>query len=164
MCCSLGTIQIDSRNVREVSPSRLFIDGTRIHLVLVLRHFVSLLNSMYINHSHCVEQHLHFRLDQSQVALVPTSALEEQPVDKDAVFRRVLDVLLVASRSSVAEHYGVQGPSLVLTRHLLTHGSEEALWVEESCHPEDRWTAIAEPIAKLRVAVDQLREPKPEAV
>ena len=49
---------------------------------------------------------------------------------------RVVNVLLGEARYQVLADDGVEGPSLVRPGHLLPHGGQEALRVEETGHPE----------------------------
>ena len=49
---------------------------------------------------------------------------------------RVVNVLLGEARHQVLADDGVEGPSLVRPGHLLPHGGQEALWIEEPRHPE----------------------------
>ena len=44
--------------------------------------------------------------------------------------------------------------------NLLSHGCEETLRVEESCHPETCGSAIEQPGGKLCVSVQQVGEPE----
>ena len=44
--------------------------------------------------------------------------------------------------------------------YLLSHGCEEALRVEESCHPETGGSAIEQPGGKLSISVQQVGEPE----
>ena len=57
-------------------------------------------------------------------------------VNVDALRRRVVDVLLGEARDEVLADDGVERPPLVRARHLLPHGRQEALRVEEPRHPE----------------------------
>ena len=44
----------------------------------------------------------------------------------------------------------------------LSHGGEEALWVEEAGHPEGVGSTVKAPRVELVVALDHLREPEAE--
>ena len=44
--------------------------------------------------------------------------------------------------------------------NLLSHGCEEALRVEESCHPETGGSAIEQPGGKLSISIQQIGEPE----
>ena len=57
-------------------------------------------------------------------------------VNVNPLGRRVVNVLLGEARHQVLADDGVEGPPLVRPRHLLPHGGQEALRVEESRHPE----------------------------
>ena len=58
-------------------------------------------------------------------------------VNVDALWRRIVDVLLGEPGHQVLANDAVQGPAFVASRHLLSHGRQEALWVEKPGHPED---------------------------
>ena len=47
-----------------------------------------------------------------------------------------MNVLLGEARHQVLADDGVEGPALVRAGHLLSHGRQEALRVEEASHPE----------------------------
>ena len=72
------------------------------------------------------------------------------------------NVLLHHASDLIVEYDGIEGPSLVRTSDFLTHGCEEALWVEESSHPEAGWSSVEEPRAELVVAVQEVSEPESE--
>lgn len=55
----------------------------------------------------------------------------------DALWRRIVDVLLGEPGHQVLTDDAVQGPAFVAPRHLLPHGRQETLRVEKSGHPED---------------------------
>lgn len=46
-------------------------------------------------------------------------------------------------------------------RDLLSHSSEEALRVEEACHPEHIRATVENPCGELAVSFQELREPEP---
>ena len=46
--------------------------------------------------------------------------------------------------------------------HLLAHGCEKALGVEESCDPEHLWSPMENPLLELGVPLQQLSEPEPQ--
>lgn len=48
-------------------------------------------------------------------------------------------------------------------RDVLTHRSEEALWVEEAGHPEDVRFSVVTPVAELGVTFQELGVPKAES-
>ena len=54
----------------------------------------------------------------------------------DPLRRRVVNVLLGEARHQILADDGVEGPALVRAGHLLSHGRQEALRVEEASHPE----------------------------
>ena len=72
------------------------------------------------------------------------------------------DVLLHHLRHLVVEDDEVEGPALVLARHLLPHRREEALRVEEAGHPEADGTALEHPRVVLLLALEQVGEPEAE--
>ena len=47
-----------------------------------------------------------------------------------------MNVLLGEARHQILADDGVEGPALVRAGHLLPHGRQEALRVEEASHPE----------------------------
>ena len=60
----------------------------------------------------------------------------------------------------VHKHHTIESPALVSSCYLLSHGCEEALRVEESCHPETGGSAIEQPGGKLSISVQQVGEPE----
>ena len=54
----------------------------------------------------------------------------------DPLRRRVVNVLLGEARHQILADDGVEGPALVRAGHLLPHGRQEALRVEEASDPE----------------------------
>ena len=72
------------------------------------------------------------------------------------------NILLHHLGDLIIQHHAIQGPSLVRTRDLLSHGGQETSWVEEASHPETRGTALEEPRRELRVTVEQVGEPETE--
>ena len=54
----------------------------------------------------------------------------------DPLRRRVVNVLLGEARHQILADDGVEGPALVRAGHLLSHGRQEALRVEEASDPE----------------------------
>ena len=53
------------------------------------------------------------------------------------------------------QFYNVLSPTAYLS-----HSCEEALWIEESCHPECVRSTIEAPCVELGVFLDQLSEPE----
>lgn len=51
---------------------------------------------------------------------------------------------------------------IILVVKYLSHGGEEALGVEEACHPEDVGTAMLHPAAELCISLQQLCVPEPQ--
>ena len=60
----------------------------------------------------------------------------------------------------IIQHYTIQGPSLVSTGDLLSHGSQETLRVEEACHPEDTRTPLKQPTVELGITIQEICEPE----
>ena len=80
---------------------------------------------------------------------------------KTRTFRwRTRDVLFHEFCDVIVQDNGVQGPAFVSSGDLLSHGSQEALWVEEASHPEDSGAAVEHPAAELGVAVQEVCEPE----
>lgn len=63
-------------------------------------------------------------------------------------------------RHVVVQHDGIESPSFVCSGDFLSHGSQETLRIEESCHPEHVWSTFKQPFGELRMAVQKVGEPK----
>lgn len=96
-----------------------------------------------MNDGHRLEQHLVDRFDQQRPLQVPAGAIDEQTVHVTALFWRFLALLRRLQFGHFVVHGDhVEGPALVGTRHLLSHGGEEALRIEEAGHPESGGTTL----------------------
>ena len=60
----------------------------------------------------------------------------------------------------VVDDDAVEGPALVSSGHLLPHGRDEALRVEEAGHPEAVGSTLKHPATELSVSLQQLSVPK----
>ena len=60
----------------------------------------------------------------------------------------------------VVQDYRVQSPPLVSSGDLLPHGGEEALWVEETSHPEHVGSPGEDPSMELSIPLQQFSEPE----
>ena len=67
---------------------------------------------------------------------VPARSLHVQAVHVGALTRRTADVLTALLSDVTLQRHLVQRP-LVLPGHLLHDGSEEGLWVEQTCEPRN---------------------------
>ena len=83
-----------------------------------------------LNFDEPVRVHLHTTRDTH-------SCMRSLTVNVNPLWRRVVNVLLGEARYQVLADDGVEGPSFVRPGHLLPHGGQEALWVEETGHPEN---------------------------
>ena len=59
-----------------------------------------------------------------------------EAVDVDALGRRLGDLLAAEARHGTVEDDRVEGPALVRPRHLLAHGRQKTLRIEETRHPK----------------------------
>ena len=59
-----------------------------------------------------------------------------ESVDEDALGGRLDDVLLAESGDGALQDHRVQRPAPVRPRHLLAHGRQKALRIEETRHPK----------------------------
>ena len=111
------------------------------------------------------EELLGLRFDEEALLLVEGGAVEEHAVEVDALGRLAPDLLdALELRDLGAVDDVVEGPlvALVLARHLLLHGREEARRVEEAREPVAGRPAAVEPRPRLVVARHERREPEAE--
>ena len=99
----------------------------------------------------------------------------------DSLWRRIVNIFLCESSDQILTDDRVQSPALVRSRHLLPHGSQEALGVEEPGHPEYLklksrrrsyifslykcaffylWPSVIAPPPELSVSLQQFRVPE----
>lgn len=104
--------------------------------------------------------------------LVPRSTFKEKPMDQDTL--RLLRQLLLNTSIFIHNHVLwdisfrfnlIKRPFVrgVLTSDFLEYGSEETLWIVESCHPVRNWAVrLSSPLVQLVVPVEQSLHPSTE--
>lgn len=153
----LRCFEFHGRNVREIGSPGFLVDGTEVHAWIVTRRAV---DGVYVNHGQWFKQNFGFWFDEADTSAIPSCTFQEETIHVHALRWGLRDVVLNVPRDVIVKHHSVQSPALVRTRHFLSHGSEESLWVEESCHPERVGAAVEAPGVELCVAFNQLREPE----
>ena len=154
----LRCLQQKSRNVRQVRPAGLLVDGTDIEPGIL--HSVPVVDGVDVNDGEVREEDLGRRFRQTGVLAVPASPVEVEPLDVDTFGWGRGAVLLCHSGDVVVHHDRVERPALVRPGHLLPHGRDEALGVEEAGHPEAVGPALEDPAAELGVSLQQLCVPE----
>lgn len=153
-----GGFQVYSCDVVYVCPGGLLVDWTGIEAGV----FYTIILSIHPDHWHHLKENFGFGVNKFAVAAVPASSLQVKTVDVHSLCGRLGDVILHPLRHLVAQHHAVQGPALVRPSDLLSHGCQEALRVEETCHPEAVGSPFKDPGLELTVPLKQLCEPEPQ--
>mmetsp|Transcript_6834 Transcript_6834/g.15120 ORF Transcript_6834/g.15120 Transcript_6834/m.15120 type:complete len:278 (+) Transcript_6834:350-1183(+) len=141
------------------------VAGCLVHAAALL---VLSLDTRHVQHRQGVEQLLGLAVHQLVLAPTPRAAIQVQAVDEDTLCRRLLERLKVLGRVRhlTGHHHVIQRPLVagVLAVHLLLHGSQEALGVEEASHPVGLGAAQVEPLVELVKALQQASEPVTQRV
>ena len=127
-------LQTDSGDVGQVRTTWLLVNGT--HVELWVLNVLLEVDGKDVDDGNRDKQHLRGGFCQTSVLLVPPGTIEVEAVDIDTFGRRRGDVLLHHPCHFVVDNDTVQGPAFVCSGHLLSHGRDEALRVEEASHPE----------------------------
>eukprot|EP01136_Pigoraptor_vietnamica_P000134 Opistho-1_new@25059 len=155
----LRRLEVDVEDVLLVRAARLLVDGALVQ-ARVLR--ARRVDGRHVDDGQLAVEHLGRGLDKLRRPAVPPGALEEEAVDVHALLRRRRDILLHLPQHLRVHLHAVERPALVRARNLLAHRREEALGVEEPGHPEHVGAAVKEPAVELRVALNEVAEPKAE--
>ena len=122
-----------------------------------------MIDGIDVNDRHGLVQNLRPRLHELPCPLVEVGPLHEESVYVDPLGRMLVDLVLAVPGDQVLGDHTVQGPALVGASHLLLHGREEALGIEEARHPEDLGSAPVTPGPELSVSLNKLSEPEAES-
>ena len=144
-------LQADRGDVGQVGTTRLLVDGTQVEL-WVSNVFLEV-DGKDVDDGNGDKQHLRSRLSQTSVLLVPPGTVEVEAVDVDTFSWGRRDVLLHHPCHFVVDNDTVQSPAFVCSSHLLSHGRDEALRIEEASHPERVWSSFKDPATKLGISL-----------
>jgi len=100
---------------------------------------------------------------------VPTGTFKEETMDVYTLIWSIdslsFDSSIVTLDDILEDFRGVDNLvkrpvlSFSLSSNLLLHGSEETLWVEETCQPEGWWSFFANPSIKLVISIEKTLNP-----
>ena len=145
------TLQTDGSDVSEVGTTWLLVDWTQVEFWV--SHVLLEVDGKDVDDGDRDKQHFGSGFGQTRVLLVPPGAIEVEAVDIDTFSRSCCHVFLHHSCHVVVDNDTVQCPSLVCSSHLLPHGRDETLWVEETGHPERVRSSLKHPAAELGISL-----------
>ena len=100
-------------------------------------------------HGYHGEQNFWGGIAQLSIAPVPSGSIQVQAVDVHTLWRGRSHLVFGHLCDLIEHDDAVQCPALVRSGHLLSHGRNEALRVEEASHPKDVRAAIKYPCPEL---------------
>ena len=150
-CCDVG----------EVSAAGLLVHGALVQLAIV--GVLGRVHRIQVDHWEGREEDLGLLLHQTAVFAVPASPVLVQPVHVHAFSGWGRHLLLDHLGDIVVQDHRVQSPPLVSSGDLLPHGSEEALRVEETSHPEHVGSPSEDPSMELGIPLQKFSKPEPKS-
>ena len=149
--------KVNRANVVEIGPSRLPIYRALVQTSVLSGRCV---DCIHVDNRHLLKQHLGLRLHQLSSLSVKACPFQEKPVDVNALWRSIVNVLPRESCDQILTDYAVEGPALVQSRYFLPHSCEKSLGVEEAGDPENLRSAMEAPAFKLAIALKKLSVPE----
>ena len=150
--------QTQGGDIGEVSATWLLVHRTDVQFGVL--HESLQVHSKDVHHWNLNEQHFGGGLYQSVVPPVPACPVQEQSEHIHPFVRGAGDVLLAHLGEVIVDHHTVQGPALVGSGHLLSHGRHKTLRIEKAGHPEGGGSSIKHPGSELSVSLQQLSVPE----
>ena len=149
--------KVNRADVVEIGPSGLPIYRALVQAPVLAGRRV---DRIHVDDRHLLKQHLGLGLHKLSSLSVKACPFQEQPVDVDALWRSIVNVLPREPCYQVLTDHTVKCPSLVQPRHLLSHSCEESLRVEEASDPEHLGSAMETPAFKLAISLEKLSVPE----
>ena len=153
-----GCTQTDCCDVRQVSASWLLVDWAEVELGV--SKMVRGVDCIQVDHRERGEEHLGRWLHQTTALAVPASTIQVQSIHIHSLWRWVGHIFPHHTGHVIVQQHRVECPALVSASHLLSHGCQEALRIEEASHPEHVRPGLEDPAGELAVPLQQFCEPE----